>query len=254
VFPGSYVITAWWSFNQENFSARREVEVGDSDIEGITLTITRGVDVPGHLVWEDKPPSEVQAAHVLLQAYEDTPYNWSSGAVEVKPDGTFLLKNLAEASYWPQTLTGSTECFLKSARYAGTDVTNGGLAIHAGTDAVLELKVGCRAAKIEGVVLTGDSLPATGVQVVAIPDAPNRENKRRYKYALTDQNGKFTLRGIAPGEYRIFSWNPDLDMDWFDAECVKQYESKGVPMSVEEADRKAVQLNLIEAESSSPRQ
>src|SRR5437667_10716696 len=56
-----------------------------------------------------------------------------------------------------------------------------------------------------------DSVPASGVYVVAIPDAPHRDNEWRYRAELTDQNGRSLLRGIVPGEYRIFSWDSDVD-------------------------------------------
>jgi protocatechuate 3,4-dioxygenase beta subunit len=251
VCPGSYVIQALWSINQEHYSARREVEVGDADVEGVNLTIARGVDVPGHAAWEEKPPSDVQSVHVALRASDEGPYAWNSGAFEVKPDGAFIIKNVAEGIYKPHVFTGSWECFSKSARYGGADVTDGGLAVRAGTDAALELKLSCRAARIEGVVLTRDSVPASGVYVVAIPDAPHRDNEWRYRAELTDQNGRFLLRGIVPGEYRIFSWDSDVDFDWYDAEQLNPYESKGVPLSVAAGDRKTMQLKVIEIENAS---
>jgi hypothetical protein len=246
VFPGSYIIAASWSVNQERYSGRRELEVGNADVEGINVTITRGVDVSGRVAWEQKPPSESQGVHVALQISGQGPSSWNSGAFESKPDGTFLIKNVQEGVYRPHVFTESLDCFVKSARYGGADVTDGGLSPHAGTDAALELKLSCRAARIEGIALTEDSLPAAGVYVVAIPDAPHRDHDWEYRAERTDQNGRFLLRGIAPGDYRVFSWNCGDDFDWYDAEQLKPYESKGVSVSVEEGDRKTVQLKVIE--------
>ena len=87
--------------------------------------------------------------------------------------------------------------------------------------------------------------------MVAIPDAPHRDNEWRYRAELTDQNGRFLLRGMVPGEYRIFSWDSDIDLNWYDAGQLKPYESKGVPLSVAAGDRKTVQLNVIETENTS---
>lgn len=247
VFPGSYILAAWWSNNQEHLSARRELEVGDSDVEGVNLTITRGVYVHGHLAWEEKPPSEVQSPEVALQALDESTYN--SGAQDAKADGSFVIKNVSEGVYRPQVFTGSWDCFVKSARYGTADVTDGGLAVRAGTDATLELKISCRAARIEGVALTGDSLPAAGVYIVAIPDAPFRNQEWKYRVEVTDQNGRFLLRGILPGTYRIFSWASADDFDWYDPEQLKPYESRGVSIELKEGDRKTVQLTVIETEN-----
>ncbi len=84
-----------------------------------------------------------------------------------------------------------------------------------------------------------------------IPVAPRNDNAWKCRAEVTDQNGRFLLRGMVPGEYRIFSWDSDVDFDWYDAEQLKPYESKGVRISVEEGDRKTVQLTVIETENAS---
>jgi len=251
VFPGSYIAHAWWSNNEEHFSAQRELEVGDSDVEGVNLTISPGVDVPGHLVWEEKAPSEGQSSYVSLRALDEDPYSNNPAANDLKPDGSFLIKNVPEGVYRPHVYTGNPDCFIKSARYGTVEVADGGLAPHPGADASLELKMSCRAARIEGVAMTGDSLPAAGVFVVAIPDAPHCDQQWKYRSVVTDQNGRFLLQGIVPGEYRIFSWDSGDDFNWYDTEQLKPYESKGVSISVQEGDRKTVQLQVIEIENAS---
>ena len=252
VFPGSYILQAWWSSNQEHFLARRELDIGDSDVEGANLTIARGVDLSGHLAWEEKPPGEVQHPHVALYPLDEGVYN--SGAREVKPDGSFVIKNVAEGVYRPHVFTGSQDCFIKSVRYGSADVADGGLAVHPGIDALLQLKMSCRAAQIEGVALMGDSLPAAGVYVVAIPDVPLRNQEWKYRAEITDQNGRFLLRGILPGEYRIFSWDSADDFDWYDATQLKPYESRGVPVGVQEGDHKTVQVTVIVTENAQAKQ
>ena len=113
-----------------------------------------------------------------------------------------------------------------------------------------------RAAQIDGVVLNADSLPTAGSTVVLIPDSPHRDGKHRYKSATTDQNGKFTIKGIAPGDYKLFSWDlnegsEDSGSDWYDPEWLKLYETKGEAVHLDESDRKAVNLTLIETHSDS---
>jgi hypothetical protein len=73
------------------------VEVGNAEVEGINLTVTRGVDVHGQVAWEEKPPGDMQTVHVILQPLDEGPYSLNSGAFKVEPDGTFVVKNVAEA-------------------------------------------------------------------------------------------------------------------------------------------------------------
>ena len=101
--------------------------------------------------------------------------------------------------------------------------------------------------RLTELVLNADSLPTAGSTVVLIPDPPHRDVKHRYKAATTDQNGKFTIKDIAPGDYKLFSWDlnegsEDSGSDWYDPEWLKLYETKGEAVHLDESDRKAVNL------------
>jgi hypothetical protein len=59
----------------------------------------------------------------------------------------------------------------------------------------------------EGVVVEADGKAAVSAKVVLVP----KEEKRRYRvqfYAITttDQQGRFELRSLSPGMYKIFAW------------------------------------------------
>jgi hypothetical protein len=113
-------------------------------------------------------------------------------------------------------------------------------------DNSLELMASCRAPRVEGQVLNGDSLPAVGVFVVLVPEPRLREQPSEFGTAKTDQNGHFLLRGILPGDYTLFSWGSVEEGDWFDEELLKPFEDKGVPIHLEESDNKSIGLKLIE--------
>jgi hypothetical protein len=246
--PGSYDIVASWRDEGANawYKASRELEVGNSGLEGVTLTISRGVDVPGHLAWEGKPPPDVQDIRIALRALNEVGNSWNSGAVKVKPEGSFLIRNVQEGVYAPQVITGNWDSFLKSARYESANVLDSGFAVRPGRDAALELTMSSHGARVEGAVVNADSLPAAGVYVVLIPDAPHRLEEWKYRQETTDQNGRFTLRGIVPGDYKVFSWDSSDDFDWYDPDLVKPYEDRGVTVTVAEGDRKSVQMTVIE--------
>ena len=40
---------------------RQDLDVGNFDVEGITLTLLPGIDVPGRVRWEAPPPSAPRA-------------------------------------------------------------------------------------------------------------------------------------------------------------------------------------------------
>lgn len=257
--PGSYDLTASIRSRESDdwYLARRQLEVGNSDVDGVTITITRGVDISGRLTWEGTPANDPSSFHVTLQALgEDQPY---FSQPTVKPDGTFQLKNIPEGSYRPVVhLYGPVQkFFLKSARYGSAAITDAGFTVQSGADLSLELTMSCRVAQLSGVVLDPDSFPAAGATVVLIPDLPHRGLVEKYRSTTTDQNGRFTMAGLAPGDYKVFSWDSvgeseeEYGDDWFDPEWLKPYETKGNSVHLEESDKKSVSLALIQTSSDS---
>jgi hypothetical protein len=148
----------------------------------------------------------------MLHSLDENPGGLPSQML--KPDGTFQFKNVPEGTYRPTaSLYGPDETsFLKSARYGTSSVTDSGFTVQPGVDASLQLTMSSRAAQLSGAVLDADSLPAPESTSCSFRP-PHRDIQDKYRSTTTDQNGKFTLNGIAPGDYKLFSWilssNPD---------------------------------------------
>jgi hypothetical protein len=257
--PGSYYLYASWSEREsrEWHRARRELEVGNSDLEGVTITISRGVDVSGRITWDGTASNDFDHLRVDLHSLEKD----SIGIPEqpVKRDGSFRFSGVPEGSYRPVVYLFEPQVsfYLKSARYGTATVTDTGFAVQPDADLTLELTISSRPAKLDGVVLDADSLPAFGATVVIIPDPPNRKVEEKYKSATTDQNGRFTLIGITPGDYKVFSWDSVEETDWFsadwyDPEWLKPYDTKGESVHLEESEQKSINLKLIETRGDSP--
>jgi len=68
---------------------------------------------------------------------------------------------------------------------------------------------------------------------------------RLYKSQSTDQYGRFDLRGIAPGDYKLFTWDEVEEGAWEDADFLKTFEETGEKVSVQEGDSKSVNLTEI---------
>mgnify|MGYP001259414705 CR=1 FL=1 len=59
--------------------------------------------------------------------------------------------------------------------------------------------------------------------------------------------GRFTFRGITPGDYRIFAWEDIEPFAYFDPAVVKQYEALGKAIRVQEASSESAEVRLIPA-------
>jgi hypothetical protein len=83
-----------------------------------------------------------------------------------------------------------------------------------------------------------------------VPDKARRTQNRLYKTQTTDQYGHFDLRGIAPGDYKLFTWEEVEQGAWEDAEFLKPFEEKGEGISLKEGDAKSAQLTTIKTVAS----
>jgi Carboxypeptidase regulatory-like domain len=249
--PGSYYIEASVALQDSitRAQARLELEVADSDVQGVTLTFTPGLTIQGRLLWDSGKQKDLENLLLFLRPTDDEPLDVPPRAP--KADGSFSFKNVPEGDYHPKVQSSNDDCFVKSARLGLASMVDGSLSIRASADSPLEITMSCRAPRLTGQVLTSDSLPAVGVYVVLIPDAPLREKTFLYAKQETDQNGKFSLRGIEPGDYKVFSWSSVEEDAWFDPEWLKPYEASGTSVHLEEGDQKSIELKLIEATSES---
>ena len=66
------------------------------------------------------------------------------------------------------------------------------------------------AAQVEGVVLDAKQQPAKGALVALIPDATRQSRISLFKTVRTDDNGRYSIQGIAPGDYSLYAFE-DID-------------------------------------------
>jgi hypothetical protein len=80
--------------------------------------------------------------------------------------------------------------------------------------------------------------------VVVIPDR-FRDRKELFKSVSADQDGRFTISTIAPGDYKVFAWESIEPFSWFDPEILRREEQAGKPIRFEESSRMRVDLRVI---------
>jgi hypothetical protein len=246
VASGSYEIIALEFAGDTPRMTHRPVEVGGADVDGVDLAFEPGVTIAGHLRWEDKAAAPNVPLQVSLEQDEQI-FNLHPTAV-VQSDGSFEMKNVSVDSYWVNVTGPAPDAYLKTARYGSADAL-GNFRVNSGSDATLELVGSTRGAHIQGVVMNSDPVPVSGVWVTLIPEGSNRDQKRLYQSVRSRANGKFEFRGVAPGNYLLFSWDNIEEHEWADPEFLKPFKSQGVSIRVTEGETKTADLTLIRTKS-----
>ena len=112
---------------------------------------------------------------------------------------------------------------------------------------MLNIVLSSQPGQIDGTVVNEQSQPVRGFQTVLIPDR-FRDRTELYKTAVTDENGHFTIRGITPGEYKLFAWEAIEQFAYFDSDFLRQFEQKGKPVSISESSKVTAEVKVIPAD------
>jgi protocatechuate 3,4-dioxygenase beta subunit len=263
--PGSYVLVAQQPGNPQEpktMWGRTSIEVGDTNLEHVEVVVSPGVDFSGRIRVEGKTdldtskedlskdmsklvgilaPQEASSLAGLMPDIDNAP---------VKPDGSFIFREVPEGTYRLNFFPIPAGFYLKSSGTA--DVLETGLTVGRGhSPPPMELVLSSGAARIDGTVESEQqSLP--GASVVLVPDGKQRAQPSNFRQAVTDQLGRFAMRNIAPGDYTLFAWEQIESGAYMDPDFLGQYEDRGKAVHIEEGGHSTVQLEVIPATETVP--
>jgi protocatechuate 3,4-dioxygenase beta subunit len=241
VLTGSYVIQAYGGSSekggQQRLFARQQLEVAAEDVRNVRLVLRKGWTVPGTLVVEGGSLPDTRNIGVGL-------YSEAAGAgTRVDKSGAFTLSGLVPGTY-KVSFNGLPEgCYLKRAGYGNVQRSDGRVTIEeAGPPERLDLLVSLKAASLVGTVRDESNAPVGGAPVLLRTAGSKQSPAETKEAARSDQNGQFSFRGLAPGDYVVqLKKNHPGD---------PRSEAPHVKVSLAEAEQKTVTLKVEPSESS----
>jgi hypothetical protein len=224
-------------------ATQRALEV-TGDVEGLLLELGAGISIPGSLRVEGPPLPATPGPRVSLRS--TTVNSLAPPLLPINADGTFTLTNIMPGEYRATVLGMPVDYFVKEARIEQTDVLNDPWVITGPVRGSLNVVVSSGAGQIEGTVTDSRLQGVSALTTVLIPDQ-QRDRTDLFRTAVTDQSGKFTLRGIAPGAYKIFAWETLEPNAHFDPQILRQYEDQGKAVRVVEGGKITTEVKMIPA-------
>ena len=215
-------------------SVQVAVEVNHADVENVTLALSSGFQMQGHVVLDGGSLAtlpDIERTTIDLTPIEPMPFG--SARKQLKADGLFTLENIPAGDYHVMLLPMPANTFIESIRLGQTDVSSG-MTISSPVSDPLEIVLSTKGGMIEGTIVDKEQKPMTGVQAILIPDR-QRDRRELYRFATSDQNGHFTMRTIAPGDYKIFAWEDAEPGTYNDPEFLRNYEALATPAKVSES-------------------
>jgi hypothetical protein len=263
VAPGSYTILARVENGVAPMMARQPVQITSANVEGLRLAPQAGAMIRAHLRLEFSGSEQPDPRQMFLRLCsvedDDDGINVSDFAdgfstlVQGTVDGSFEWRNVSAGRYAVQISDASEmpEWFLKSVAAGGRDVLESGFNVSGGAIA-LDVVASDRAAAVEGVVTNQKGEAVADSVVVAVPEARFRNHPERYRKSNSDQSGRFTLRGLPPGDYTLLAWESMDGKAYLDPEFLKLYEGQGRALHAKEGERAASKLKVIPASEDEP--
>ena len=253
VLPGSYRLQAQVMGGPGgNYVGRTDLEVGQTNLDGLVVTIGPNFSVSGTLrVDGDANGPNLTNIRLGLQARDSEAMMFGGGSQgRVDAQGHFEIPNVPPGEYYLAVANPPAGFYIKSMRSEQIDVLTSGLNLTNGGAPNVEVVISPNAASFSGTVQdprTGN--PSPGASVVLIPlEKERRDQQLFYKTAISDSNGAFSFKGLMPGEYKAYAWE-DLEAGaYMDPDFMKPVESAGEAVPLHENDMKTAQLKLIPAD------
>jgi protocatechuate 3,4-dioxygenase beta subunit len=141
-------------------------------------------------------------------------------------------------------VTPPANTFVQSIRFGGQDVLRDGLHLDGATNETLEIVINSNAGRIEGDV-TADRQKFPNATVVLVPSSSLRRQTNLYQTVQSNAEGHFTFESLSPGTYKVFAWEDVESFAWFDADFMRNAESRGTDIVIREGSKEKMELTVI---------
>jgi hypothetical protein len=222
------------------------VDVGDADVENVTVVLSPPVNVSGRVTIQgdlSSIPIGRGPQVSLIGTGETAPFFQSNSN---SAGESFLIPSVRPGNYQvfvrPQPgLRG----FVRSIRMGPEDGLFGTVSITTQTPPPLDIIISTNPGRLEVVVLNARREPSPNCRVVIVPDPLRRNRLDLFEAGFTDAAGRFGFDSLSPGAYKIFAWEDVEEGAWYDPEFMRINEVRGVPVTIAEGVAQRVELSVI---------
>jgi len=256
--PGSYVINARSGIGNgrgRGAAGRGAVEmeigslplvVGDADVTGVTITLTRGATLAGTVVKEGTSPITLSNLRVVARPMRNAS-GQTFAASGVSATGSFQLSTLSGAIAL-RVENVPSQWTVKSITVGSTDVTDGAFEL-SGTEQITNARIVLtdRVSEVNGTVSLRNQEAKGATVLVFAEDATLWTFPTRFvRMVRADEQGRFLLRGLPPGATYLAAAVDYLEEgEWQDPEFLERLREPASRVTLREGEMKSVALQLL---------
>ena len=219
--------------------------VGDSDVAGVAINLTRGASIAGTVVTDGSSPINLSTLRISARQIRDAP-GQAFNASGVGTNGSFQLS----------TLTGTValrvenvpaQWMVKSIVVGSTDVTDGAFELR-GTEQITNARIVLtdRVGELNGTVSIRNQDAKDSSVVVFAEDATRWTFPTRFvRMTRPDTQGSFTLRGLPGDTYLVAAVDYLEEGEWQDPEFLERLRDAATRVTLRDGETKTVGLQLL---------
>jgi hypothetical protein len=244
--PGRYVLLARADDGERPEYGSQPVAIVSGDLTDVTVIVSPGAIIAGRIVF---PPSS--------QAPDYTPVRVLAAPLEqgiegpsvsrVDKDGNFTIPGVAAGPHLIRPQGQSRAWILESVTIGGRDMTDVPVDLRNGqTLANVVVTFTDKIAQIAGTLTNGQGVPMTEYTVLAFPIDTSlwRPQARQIMTARPDQTGKYTIRGLPPGEYYVATVDPAEQGEWFEPTYLDEHRTGAMRVVLGAGDSKTQDFKI----------
>jgi hypothetical protein len=250
--PGSYRLQTM-NGPGDTESAMLEVSINGDDINGIRLVGSKPSTASGRIIVDAAAAQALKPAMLRVMAqpavFDGPMMGPPAPPATVNDDLTFELKSRPGKMRinFGGTATGWT---IRAVRYRGVDVTDSGIDFKPNEDiADLEIEITNRVTDLSGVVTNSRGAPVKDYSIAVFPQDRDKwtPGSRYFRSGRPDQDGRFKLTSLVPGEYFVIALDYMDASEWTDPEFLERIRTKATRLSISEGETKSVDLKVTTA-------
>jgi hypothetical protein len=251
-----------------------DVNVAGQNLAGMVIALQPGMSVTGRVSFEGtslQPPTDLTRVRVSLSPRGQQAFD--AGGIppaQVDATGKFTITGVAPGKYTLQANApagnpggqagagaqpgagrggagGGGQWVLKSALAQGQDALDFPIEIRPNEDVNgAMLTFTDRTQELSGTLQDATGRPTSDFTIVVFP-VDNRywvPQSRRIQSARPDTAGKFTVRGLPPGDYRLTAVTDVETGEWYDPAFLQQLVGASIPINLTAGEKKVQDLKV----------
>ncbi len=238
VTPGSYILRASVPFERGTLAADAFIEVGSTDLDGVSLVLQAGTTVSGTLKIEDVSmggahPETGQPINVNLNSV-----GVSLGTGRIQWDAehrSFLIPEVLSGKYRINVSAPGAGYYVKSLRLHEREIRNDGFTV-SGPTGPIEIVVSNDSGTLQGTVTDTDGNPVASQIILQYGDG-------LVIVGRSMEDGAVKIQNVPAGSYKAWAFDDGRNVEYADDEWMRRNAGSGADVTI--TGGSTVQISLV---------